>query len=796
MTANLRYLRWGSALALTLCALLVGASASAQYGGSDLDWPRQLDADFGEVVIYQPQLESYSGNTLEARAAVSVTRMGETAPTFGAVWIEGRLVTDVDADLAWLESVRVTAAKFPDADRDQIRELSRYLEEEIPEWEMVLSKEQLIASMDDLDGEFGGDTGLRHDAPEVIFATHPTVLVTIDGEPVLEDLEGHDVKYVLNTPFYMLRDPRSYRYYLRGSGRWYTTTGDVTGKWTVAERLPGNLTAIAEEIERDEREREADWEGEIPPPYGDEPPEVIVRTKPAELIQTNGEPEFAPIEGTQLLYVRNTESDVLMDIASQQYFVLLSGRWYTSGSLEGGMWTHVPPDGLPADFAAIPSESDMGNVRASVAGTQEAREAALENSVPQTAEVDRHSASLVVTYDGSPRFERCAGGVAYAVNTEKSVLLVDGVYYCCDEAIWFVSDYPDGPWEVATWLPEEIRDIPPDCPVYNVRYVYIYDYTPDVVYVGYTPGYLGSYVYHGCIVYGTGYWYDPWYDYYYYPRPCTWGFGAHWNPFTGWGFCFGLSYHWVHCCPYWRPWHHWGWWGPGGYVHGYRHGYYQGYHHGYHDGFHHGVHAGYRPAKKTYDRNLYRVRPEGIVKTGTKRPNTGHFGHVYVHEPKTKPSASLTPSKKKVAELSPLKKGRQAAAPIEKNVPELSPLKKPKVAEKPNDVFTDKKGNVYRKEGDTWQKRDTGKWSPTPRAPKKELERADASRKRADAKARKKPVIAPRKVKSTPAEAPKSAPTKTPKSQPPKEKKSEPAKEPKSQPPKQPKSPPPGAGRG
>jgi len=38
------------------------------------------------------------------------------------------------------------------------------------------------------------------------------------------------------------------------------------------------------------------------------------------------------------------------------------------------------------------------------------------------------------------------------------------------------------------------------------------------VYVGYTPGYMGCYVYGPTIVYGTGFYYRPWYRTIYYPR--------------------------------------------------------------------------------------------------------------------------------------------------------------------------------------------------------------------------------------------------------------------------------------
>jgi len=94
---------------------------------------------------------------------------------------------------------------------------------------------------------------------------------------------------------------------------------------------------------------------------------------------------------------------------------------------------------------------------------------------------------------------------------------------------------------VATSVPQSIQEIPPECPVYNVKYVYIYDFTPDVVYVGYTPGYMGSYVYGPTVVYGTGYYYSPWWSpTYYYPPHATWGYHVRYNPWYGWSF--GMSY--------------------------------------------------------------------------------------------------------------------------------------------------------------------------------------------------------------------------------------------------------------
>ncbi len=162
--------------------------------------------------------------------------------------------------------------------------------------------------------------------------------------------------------------------------------------------------------------------------------------------------------------------------------------------------------------------------------------------------------------------------MGYAVNASTAVIRVRGLFYDCDRGVWFVGPTPSGPWAVCDAVPPAIYTIPPRYPVYYTRYVRVYSYTPDVVYVGYTPGYTGSYVYGGTVIYGTGYYYRPWYRHYYYPRPWTWGFGFHYNPWTGWSL--GYSTGW------WRPrgwfaYNNWGrvregWWGPVGYRPMYR----------------------------------------------------------------------------------------------------------------------------------------------------------------------------------------------------------------------------------
>jgi hypothetical protein len=81
---------------------------------------------------------------------------------------------------------------------------------------------------------------------------------------------------------------------------------------------------------------------------------------------------------------------------------------------------------LPKSFSEIPAESELGGLRTSVAGTDEANEAVMDTQIPQTAAVKRSGTTITVDYDGEPKFEPIKGTeVSSAVNTASKVLIVD-----------------------------------------------------------------------------------------------------------------------------------------------------------------------------------------------------------------------------------------------------------------------------------------------------------------------------------------------------------------------------------
>jgi len=604
-----------------LIALLTCATTLVR-GAEDDNWPRKIERNGATIIIYQPQTESLSTNKLESRAAISVTNEDYPTPVFGAMWFECNISTDMDDRTVELLDLQVTAAKFPDVDPEDIQRLTDLLEYEIPRWNMEISLDRLLADLDMTEVQAELSDNLNNAPPEIIFSNAPAMLILVDGEPRFEEIEKTSYERVVNTPYFIVKDMKKGNYYINGGDNWYIS--ENFSNWKATTSVPNKLIKIAEEAmgeNEDTDQGSTDMEKVTPA--------LVLRTSPAELLQSDGEPQFEPIGGTSILYMTNTADDILMNIETQEYYVLVAGRWYRSKSLTDGPWSFVDPESIPEGFSDIPSDSDMGSVRSSIAGTEEAREALLENQIPQTAEVDRNEARVEVSYDGKPRFENVGNtGMKYAVNTDKSVLLIDNRYYCCDNAIWFESGTPNGPWIVSTAVPDGVQQIPPESPVYNVKYVYIYDSTPDVVYVGYTPGYVHSYAYHGCIYYGTGFYYRPWYGAYYYPRPVTYGYSVHWNPYTGWGFSFGVSYGWM-TFGWGSPYR--GWWGPCGYRPGYHYGYHHGYSAGYRAGYYAGRNSAYgRPTPYTNrpmpTNNVYNNRAQGVRRTGNNEfdPRTGN----------------------------------------------------------------------------------------------------------------------------------------------------------------------------
>ena len=538
------------------------------------DWPRSFTTDDGTVVkIYQPQPEAFADNVLKSRWAISVTQPGKQDPVFGTFWSVANVETDRDNRRVIIQSAKVPNVKFPgQADDSFINSLKTALESNLPQVAGDLSLDELLAGLDENTEQKKLSKDLNTAAPRIIYADQPSLLVMIDGQPKLQTNKDWNLDVVVNTPFTMVKGTDG-NFYLYGGKHWYQAQA-ATGPFSPAGNIPSELNQVQSAVDN-ANSSNAGYVDSAGAAQDAVVSNIIVSTSPAELIQTDGKPNFTAISGTGLSYASNSANDIFQDQSSGKYFVLISGRWYSSGSLTGG-WHYVASNSLPADFAKIPEGNPKDNVLASVAGTDAAREAILDAQIPQTAKVDRNTATTSVNYNGDPQFSPLQGtDMQYATNTGSNVIEDHGVYYTVDNGVWFQSQNPNGPWVVATQRPDEVDRIPPTSPLYNTKYVYVYDVTPDYVYMGYTPGYLNAYIYGPTVVYGTGFYYNPWYNGFYYPRPWTWGFGFGYNPWAGWTLGYGFGGGWFHFGlgfgwgGGWGGWGGGGWWGPRIYHPGY-----------------------------------------------------------------------------------------------------------------------------------------------------------------------------------------------------------------------------------
>lgn len=570
-------------LTALLLASLAGVLPAAEAG-----WPREMTRDDGSTVaVYEPQYDSLDGDTLLARSAVSIRRPGEDTPVFGAIEMTSTL--DIEGAGARITDVSVDRVRFPGMREDsrEARELAATLEREMPRWNVELSMAEIHQRL----GTQAGAQALRNTPPKFIYVDRPAILISIDGEPRLRAVGNTGLERVVNTPFPVVFDRASKRYYFYGSSAWFATNDLKQGRWSPVTQPPANVAAL---FSGEQAGSTGQGDGAAPPLTAEQlrRARILVATEPTELISTDGRPALQPLVGSELLTVSNTDSDLFFDVPGQAWYIVVSGRWYRARELTGD-WDFVESDRLPASFAKIPPSSPKGDALAYVAGTDEANDAVLDAAIPQVAAVDRGSARFSATYDGTPRFEPIPRtGLRYAVNTSSQVFLADGHYYAVEQGVWYIADSPYGPWEVSETRPVGLDDIPPSSPAYNTRYVYIYDVQPDVIYMGYTPGYLWSFPYGGTVVYGTGFRYRPWYGPdWYYPRPWTWGFSIHYSPWAGWNYGMSWNAGWIGLSWAWGD--GWGQW-----RHGYRRGYDRGYRHGYWDGVHGGGWfgpGGYRP---------------------------------------------------------------------------------------------------------------------------------------------------------------------------------------------------------
>jgi hypothetical protein len=537
--------------AVTFMAIAPGiaqAAAPASTPPPPAPWPRAVDLPDAQVLVYQPQINSWTGDRLDFRAAMAVKPPGAKDATYGVIFANARTQVDKVARTVVLEDLQITKLDLPTLP-GKGAVLAPELKKEFDKSVRSISLDRLEASLA-ATGIKPPAVPVRNDPPQVIVSYSPAILVPIDGKPVMGPVSGYpSAKRVINTRALILQHGGG-TFYIHVFDGWLQSDS-IGGPWTqgfIGPFIKSALDAIAQKLAAAKTVDLLDGgpKANPKPSLANGVPTVYTPQGPAELIVFKGQPDFVPIVGTGLLWASNTTSDVLIDTANNLYYVLLAGRWFHSAALTGP-WTFVASNALPAGFAHIPAQSLAGAVLPSVAGTPQAREAVIANTIPQTATVPlKNGPKFTPSFDGPPQYAAIPDTeLSYVVNSATPVIRVSpSAYYAVEAGVWFTAAQLTGPWTVATSVPPALYTIPPSSPLHYVTYVHIYGTGPEVVYEGYTPGYLGVVVEpSGTVVYGTGYVYTPWIGSVWYPAPVTYTVAAApvYNPYVGFTFGFALG---------------------------------------------------------------------------------------------------------------------------------------------------------------------------------------------------------------------------------------------------------------
>jgi hypothetical protein len=478
------------------------ASSAVANGLNDLTrYPRVEQYERGSVQVDFPTVENWPDfQWLNAWLPVEVRLHGDATAYVGSALVRAFTHVDLEKRTVRISSLSVEKTNFS---QDQVPGIVDDLVAKAFQGRESIIPLDVVLRLLPEDFEIPGDdmvvSGLNFEAPHILVSNEPVKLLAIDKKPVTFPVEGTEIEWVVNTNWSVFHYKPENKWYVLNDETWQANNFLSGGDWDDVGELPPDFQKMAQD------EAWSALRGVIPPRKPQEQPsKFIVTLQATELILLDGPPQLANIEGTDIRYVTNTESD-LLSYAGDWYY-LVSGRWFKNRELQGN-WTPVKT--LPAVFSEIPAKHKMGHVLFSVPGTRQARLALIEASIPNRVSIPADAGSeLEVPWVGEPRFESIdMTSLQRGVNTPFQVIRHNNFYYLCYEGAWYLSDSPLGGWKTALTIPEDIYRIPASDPAYNVTFVRL-EPADDPAQTGVTyrssSGYRGSYSTGAGVVYGTG----------------------------------------------------------------------------------------------------------------------------------------------------------------------------------------------------------------------------------------------------------------------------------------------------
>lgn len=201
------------------------------------------------------------------------------------------------------------------------------------------------------------DKAEKADTPIVYVAFEPAELIESKGEPQYGRIPGTDLEYVNNTTGNIFRF--NGEHYILISGRWFKGAS-LAGPWIFVNgselakdfaKIPidNPKATVLSSVPGTPQSKEALIANLIPQTA------TITRSEAKLTVQYDGEPIFAPVQGTSLQYASNTSAAVIK-VSDHQYFCVEAGVWFEA-STPHGPWSAT--DSVPAQIYEIPPSSPL-----------------------------------------------------------------------------------------------------------------------------------------------------------------------------------------------------------------------------------------------------------------------------------------------------------------------------------------------------------------------------------------------------------------------------------------------------
>jgi hypothetical protein len=184
-----------------------------------------------------------------------------------------------------------------------------------------------------------------------------------------------------------------------------------------------------------------------------DPPRIFYSTKPAVLVNFDGEPIWSPIKDNDLTFAVNTNWDVFQLERTGTYYLRHESRWLKASNVNGP-WSNAAS--LPDSFAKLPDDGNWTEVKAALRPPSGAVAAAA------SVFVSTQPAELLLLR-GEPEYVPVPGTQLFWVsNADNDVFRLGktGPVYYLVSGRWFSALSFNGPWSFVTpTLPPDFKRI-------------------------------------------------------------------------------------------------------------------------------------------------------------------------------------------------------------------------------------------------------------------------------------------------------------------------------------------------